>query len=74
MDVNKTNAPKSTNGLDIKNEKVTPDDKPALVKPINKGIDEQLQNGVMVPMSAPKVFAPTPLYFDKIFFVLSGGK
>ena len=36
-------------GEDIRNEKVTPMGKPALVNPINKGIDEQEQKGVTVP-------------------------
>ncbi len=51
---------RSTSGEEIKNENVTPTGKPALVKPINIGIDEQLQNGVNVPRSAPKTCDPKP--------------
>src|SRR5690554_2538107 len=70
----KIKAPKSTNGLEIRNENVTPLDNPALVKPINIGIDEQEQNGVSVPNNAPIVFALTPLNLPNIFLVRSGGK
>jgi len=69
-----TNEPKSTIGEDIRNEKVTPNGSPALVKPINKGIDEQEQNGVTVPSKAAIIFAPIPLNLPRILLVLSGGK
>ena len=65
---------KSTRGEEIKNENVTPMGRPALVKPINNGIDEQEQKGVIVPMSAPAIFAFNPLILPKIFLVRSGGK
>ena len=58
--INSTRDPKSTIGDDIKKEKVTPKGKPALVKPINKGIEEQEQNGVIVPSNAAKILAPSP--------------
>jgi hypothetical protein len=48
--------------------------KPALVNPINKGIDEQEQNGVTVPSRAAMIFAHIPRKHPSIFFVLSGGK
>ena len=41
---------------------------------INKGIEEQEQNGVTVPSKAANIFAVTPLNLPKIFLVLSGGK
>ena len=44
----------------MRKENVTPSGSPALVNPINKGIDEQEQNGVTVPSSAATVFAPIP--------------
>ena len=44
--------PWPTIGEEIKKEKVTPKGKPALVKPINSGMDEQEQNGVTVPSRA----------------------
>jgi len=47
---------------------------PALVKPMNKGMDEQEQKGVIVPRSAANKFAVTPLNLPMIFLVLSGGK
>ena len=60
MLINNTKLPKSTIGDEIKNEKVTPKGNPALVKPINKGIDEQEQNGVTVPSNAETIFAGIP--------------
>jgi len=65
---------KSTRGEDIKNENVTPIGRPALVNPINKGMDEQEQKGVTVPSKAPNILAQIPLNLPKIFLVLSGGK
>ena len=47
-------------GEEIRKEKVTPSGNPALVKPINSGMDEQEQKGVTVPKSAPRIFAPIP--------------
>src|SRR3990167_1586543 len=65
---------KSTSGEEIKKEKVTPSGKPELVKPINSGIDEQEQNGVIVPIKAPVRFALKPCIPPRIFRVRSGGK
>ena len=65
---------RSTSGEDIKNENVTPIGSPALVNPINSGIEEQEQKGVIVPNNAPNILAVTPLNLPKIFLVLSGGK
>ena len=45
---------------EISNEKVTPSGSPALVKPMNSGMDEQEQNGVTVPSSAAMQFSPMP--------------
>ena len=58
----------------MRNENVTPKGSPALVNPINNGIDEQEQNGVTVPRSAAIIFAHIPLNLPNIFLVLSGGK
>ena len=58
--INKTRLPKSTIGEEIKNEKVTPNGKPALVNPINSGIDEHEQKGVTVPNKAEMIFAFIP--------------
>ena len=55
-----TKLPKSTMGEEIKKEKVTPKGSPALVKPINSGIEEQEQNGVTVPSKAEMIFARIP--------------
>ena len=60
MLINKTSEPKSTIGDEIRNENVTPSGNPALVKPINNGIDEHEQNGVTVPSNAAIIFAPIP--------------
>jgi hypothetical protein len=47
-------------GDEIKKENVTPSGNPALVNPINIGMDEHEQNGVTVPSKAPAIFAPIP--------------
>jgi hypothetical protein len=60
MLIRRTNDPKSTIGEEIRKEKVTPNGSPALVKPINNGMDEQEQKGVTVPSKAATVFAPIP--------------
>ena len=65
---------RSTRGEDIRNEKVTPIGNPARVKPMNRGMDEQEQNGVIVPSKAPSRFPPIPVNFPSIFLDLSGGK
>ena len=74
MLANKIIEARSTKGEEMRNENVTPIGKPALVKPINKGIDEHEQNGVMVPSSAPTIFALTPLNLPRILRLRSGGK
>ena len=58
--INKTREPKSTIGDEIKKEKVTPSGKPALVNPINSGMDEHEQKGVTVPSKAASIFAHIP--------------
>ena len=58
--ISRTSDPRSTIGDEIRNEKVTPSGSPALVNPIKIGIDEQEQNGVTVPRSAPIRFAQIP--------------
>lgn len=57
-----------------KNENVTPSGKPLDVKPMNSGILEQLQKGVIPPRQALKMFPASPLTFPKTFLVFSGGK
>ena len=39
-------------GEEIRKEKVTPRGSPALVNPMNRGMEEQEQKGVTVPSSA----------------------
>ena len=46
--------------LEIKKLNVTPNGNPALVNPMNSGMDEQEQNGVTVPNNAAMMFAPIP--------------
>ena len=60
MLMSSTRLPKSTMGEEIKKEKVTPSGSPALVKPMNSGMDEQEQNGVTVPSSAAAQLAGRP--------------
>ena len=74
MLISRTREPRSTIGEEIKNEKVTPSGKPADVKPINNGMDEQEQKGVTVPSKAATEFAPIPWNRPKIFLLRSGGK
>ena len=52
--------PKSTIGDEIRKENVTPTGRPALVNPMNSGMDEHEQNGVTVPSSADTTFALNP--------------
>ena len=74
MLIKRTRLPKSTIGEEIKKLKVTPNGSPAVVKPIKIGIEEQLQNGVIVPSNAPIILAPSPLNLPIIFLLRSGGK
>ncbi len=55
-------------------KKLTPSGKPALLKPMNRGMDEQEQNGVTVPNKAAMQFAPMPRKRPSIFLLRSGGK
>ena len=70
----KSTEAKSTSGEEIKNENVTPIGSPALVNPIKSGMDEQEQNGVIVPNNAPNILALMPVNLPSIFRVLSCGK
>ena len=65
---------RSTSGDEMRNENVVPSGSPALVKPMNSGIDEHEQNGVIVPSSAPASRALTPLMLPRMRRVRSGGK
>ena len=60
MNQRKTRLPKSTIGEEIRKENVTPNESPALVNPINSGMDAQEQNGVTVPSNAAIQFAQIP--------------
>ena len=60
MLMSSTRLPKSTMGEEIRKENVTPSGSPALVNPMNSGIDEQEQNGVTVPSSAAMQLAQIP--------------
>ena len=61
-------------GEEIRKEKVTPKGSPALVKPMNSGMEEQEQKGVTVPRSAAMQLAPMPWNRPRICRVRSGGK
>ena len=74
MLISSTRLPKSTMGEEIRKEKVTPRGRPALVKPINSGMEEQEQKGVTVPSRAAMQLAPMPWKRPRIFLVRSGGK
>ena len=60
MPIRRTRLPRSTIGEEIRNENVTPSGRPALVNPMKIGIEEQEQNGVTVPSSAPIRLAQIP--------------
>ena len=74
MLISSTRLPRSTIGDEMRNENVTPRGSPALVKPMNSGIDEQEQNGVTVPSSAEMMFAQMPRMRPSILRLRSGGK
>ena len=74
MLISSTRLPKSTIGEEIRKEKVTPRGSPALVKPMNSGMDEQEQKGVTVPSRADTRLAPTPWSRPKMCLLRSGGK
>ncbi|MNY49721.1 hypothetical protein D3C86_1851720 [compost metagenome] len=65
---------RSTSGEEIRKEKVTASGRPEPVKPMNSGIDEQEQNGVTVPSSAPITLARKPCMPPRMRRVRSGGK
>ena len=65
---------RSTSGEEMRKEKVTASGNPAPVKPMNRGIEEQEQNGVTVPSSAAMVLARTPRILPRMLRVRSGGK
>ena len=73
MLISSTRLPKSTIGEEIRKEKVTPRGSPALVKPMNSGMDEQEQKGVTVPSRADTRLAPTPWSRPKMCLLRSGG-
>ncbi len=60
MLISSTRLPRSTMGDEIRKEKVTPSGRPALVNPMNSGMEEQEQNGVTVPNSAARILAQMP--------------
>ena len=74
MLIKRMRLPKSTIGDEIRKENVTPRGSPALVKPINNGMDEQEQKGVTVPRRADMILAPTPWNRPNIRLLRSGGK
>ena len=53
---NMATATSFTKGDVIKNEKVTPNGIPPFTKPINSGIDEQEQKGVIAPKNEAKKY------------------
>ena len=61
-------------GEEIRKEKVTPRGRPALVKPMKSGMEEQEQKGVTVPSRAAIMLAPIPWNRPRIRLLRSGGK
>jgi hypothetical protein len=74
MLISSTRLPRSTMGEEMRKENVTPTGSPALVKPMNSGMEEQEQNGVTVPSSAAMQLAPRPRNRPRSFLLRSGGK
>jgi hypothetical protein len=72
--ISRTSEPRSTIGEEIRNENVTPSGSPALVNPMNSGIEEQEQNGVTVPSKAATIRAPRPVNLPRIILLRYGGK
>lgn len=56
VQINIATATSFTNGEVIRYAKVTPNGIPPFTKPINNGIDEQEQNGVIAPNSEAKKY------------------
>ncbi len=75
---NPTNNPIATSltkGEVIRKENVTPSGMPPLTKPMNKGTEEQEQNGVTTPKSeAIKYSKPYNLLRERKFLTFSTGK
>jgi len=64
-----------TSGEVIRNAKVTQRGIPALKNPINKGIDEQVQNGVIAPNKEAKKYSnQKSLFLTKNSFTFFVGK
>ena len=61
-------------GDEMRNENVTPRGSPARVNAMNSGMDEQAQNGVTVPRSAPIMLPLIPLKRPRMRLLRSGGK
>jgi hypothetical protein len=61
-------------GEATRKENVTPKGTPASIKPKNSGIALQVQNGVMIPKMAAKIFPAYLCLWDSIFFIFCGGK
>jgi hypothetical protein len=59
-----------TNGEVIRNEKVTPRGIPPFTNPINKGMDEQEQNGVIAPKNDAKKYC-SPYIFLVVRYIRS---
>ena len=74
MLVSSSRLPRSTMGDEIRKEKVTPRGRPALVKPMNSGMEEQEQKGVTVPSRAANRLAPMPWKRPSSRLLRSGGK
>ena len=69
-----TKAISLTNGEVTRKEKAIPEGIPALIKPMNKGIEEQEQKGVIEPkIEAIKLPEPKRA-FDIIFLIFEVGK
>lgn len=69
----RTRLPRSTIGLEMRKLNVTPRGSPARVKPMNMGMELQLQNGVTVPSRAPTMLPARPLKRPMMRLLRSGG-
>ena len=70
----KTKATSLIIGEATRKEKVVPSGTPASRKPINKGIAEQVQNGVIIPRSDANTLPEYFLSPDSTFLIFYGGK
>lgn len=72
MLIRRIRLPRSTIGEEIRNENVTPSGSPALVKPINSGMDEQEQKGVTARQAGEDTQQALDVLGAQVFYTPAG--